>query len=139
MDNRGSCIKLATDWVHVDSIGLCQELLPEMMEQLHVDKIQIPQLLWHAWHSLSEMYLQSTTRDSQKEQLIRSIRRKNPATISMKNKKKPGKTDGTLYCPHVNCQQVVKHRKVFDRNGLICHLYVLFCDDIHAYYIDLFE
>ncbi len=124
VDNRGSCIKLATDWVHVDSIAVCQELLPEMMQQLDVDKIQIPQLLWHAWQSLSEMLSQSTIRDRKMGDLKRSIRRKTPAAIAMRYKRRG--VSGTILCPHVTCGQVKKHPRTFDRNGLICHLYALF-------------
>jgi hypothetical protein len=122
VNNRGSCIKIAMDFVYVNSIGPCLQILPEMLVEKGGDRLHIPHLLWHAWLSLTELLLAHDTNAqarsaAQNTDHINAVRNdKSRCQLS----RQADSSRFKLKCPHPNCKS--SKRRTFDRYGILGHL-----------------
>jgi hypothetical protein len=110
------------DFVHINSVGLCLQILPEMLVEKGVDNLQIPHLLWHAWSSLTGMLLANDTDAQAHVTTGNATHQGNAEKDNQAHRQAPRRIDGsrfTLKCPHPNCKA---KRRTFDKYGLIGHL-----------------
>ncbi|KAI0373844.1 hypothetical protein BV20DRAFT_1033715 [Pilatotrama ljubarskyi] len=136
VSNTSACIKIACDFLCLDSVPWSARVSEQLSQVQHEDVLGLQSLLWHAWFSLSakETTLASSsgaqrpTRVQRKHRKQREILRARDDQARRKAKKpadngltgQDGHISKTYKCPHDECAGATRTFRVLD--GVFNHL-----------------
>ncbi|KAI0755727.1 hypothetical protein C8Q74DRAFT_1305164 [Fomes fomentarius] len=110
VSNRSSCIKIAVDFLCLESVSASRLVTQELRAYANTDLLQLDYLLWYSWRSVSMQVnkLREMNADNVAEKLLRN--RKRRATVSARDdhaRRKHSRRDGiaNYHCPHPKCSQ----------------------------------